>query len=46
MQAAWGLQRVPLAEVLPGLNHFSAVEALTEPGHRLHALAVAMVINE
>ena len=46
MQAAWGLQRVPLAEVLPGLNHFSAVEALTEPGHRLHALVVAMVMNE
>jgi arylformamidase len=39
MQAAWGLGCVPVAEVLPGLNHFSIVEALVQPGHRLNNLA-------
>ncbi len=38
MQKAWGKKRVPVAEILPGLNHFSIVEALVKPGHRLHQL--------
>ena len=39
MQLAWGKERVPVVEVLPGLQHFSIVEALTQPGHRLNTLA-------
>jgi arylformamidase len=39
IQRAWGKQVVPVCEALPGLNHFSIVEALAQPGHRLHALA-------
>ncbi len=35
---AWGAKAVPVCEVLPGRNHFSALEALVEPRHRLHAL--------
>jgi len=35
----WGKRRVPVCEALPGLNHFSVVEALANPAHRLHALA-------
>jgi arylformamidase len=38
MQAAWGKSRVPVCETLPGLNHFSVLDALVEPGHRLHQL--------
>ena len=38
IQQAWGHQAVPTAEVLPELNHFSIVEALTRPGHRLNEL--------
>jgi arylformamidase len=43
MQAAWGLGCVPVAEVLPGLNHFSIVEALIQPGHRLNDLAWSLI---
>lgn len=39
IRTAWGRQRVPVCEALPGLNHFSVVEALTDPAHRLHQLA-------
>ena len=39
IQQAWGRQRVPLAAVLPGLNHFSLLDTLARPGTRLHALA-------
>ena len=38
IQQAWGREVVPVCEDLPGLNHFSIVEALVQPGHRLHAL--------
>ena len=43
MRAAWGEERVPVCEALPGLNHFSVLEALLEPGHRLHQLAQALI---
>ena len=43
IQQAWGRTRVPVCEDLPGLNHFSIVEALTQPGHRLHTLAAQML---
>ncbi len=39
IQQAWGAQVVPVCEALAGLNHFSIVEALAQPGHRLHQLA-------
>jgi arylformamidase len=39
IQEAWGEQRVPVCEALPGLNHFSVMDALVEPGARLHQLA-------
>jgi len=43
IQEAWGTQRVPVSEALPGLNHFSVVEALTQPGSRLNQLAVSLL---
>lgn len=39
IQQAWGQRVVPVCEVLPGLNHFSMLDALTMPGHRLNQLA-------
>ncbi|WP_291088653.1 alpha/beta hydrolase [Hydrogenophaga sp.] len=39
IQQAWGSEVVPVCEALPGLNHFSIVDALAQPGHRLHVLA-------
>lgn len=40
---AWGPRAVPVCEELPGRNHFSALEALVEPGHRLHGLALDLL---
>lgn len=45
MQAAWGRRRVPVCETLPGLNHYSVLEALAEPGQRLQALASQLVFR-
>jgi arylformamidase len=42
---AWGPQRVRLCELLPGRNHFSALEALAEPGNRLSSLALELVFS-
>ena len=39
IREAWGERRVPVCEALPGLNHFTALEALAQPGHRVHQLA-------
>jgi arylformamidase len=39
IQQAWGRERVPVATVLPGLNHFSVLDALVAPDARLHRLA-------
>lgn len=38
IQQAWGRAVVPVCEALAGLNHFSVLEALVEPTHRLHQL--------
>ena len=38
IQHVWGHKVVPVCESLPGLNHFSALEAMTQTGHRLHGL--------
>jgi arylformamidase len=43
IQTAWGKKVVPVSEALPGLNHFSIVEALAEPKHRLHALVLQLL---
>jgi arylformamidase len=43
IQKAWGKKVVTVCEDLPGLNHFSIVEALTQPGHRLQQLAAQLV---
>jgi arylformamidase len=43
IQEAWGPRRVPVCELLPGLNHFSIVDALVEPSHRLHQLALDLL---
>ena len=42
----WGPKAVPVCEALPGLNHFSVLESLIEPGHRLHALALELISNK
>ena len=38
IQQAWGRQRVPQAVAVAGLNHFSIVDALATPGHRLNRM--------
>ena len=43
IQQAWGKDRVPVAEALEGLQHFSIVEALTQQGSRLHTLALELL---
>jgi arylformamidase len=43
IQEAWGARRVPVCEALPGLHHFSVLDALVEPSHRLHQLAVDLL---
>nr|WP_096349023.1 alpha/beta hydrolase [Hydrogenophaga crassostreae] len=36
IQEAWGRDAVPSSDVLPGLNHFSVLDALNKPSHGLH----------
>lgn len=43
LQEAWGARRVPVCEALPGRNHFSVLDALVEPNHRLHQLALDLL---
>jgi len=43
IQQTWGAQVVPVCEALPGLNHFSILETLVEPSHRLHRLALELL---
>lgn len=38
IQQSWGRERVPVAASLTGLNHFSIVDALVKPGHRLNSM--------
>ena len=40
---AWGKARVPVCEALPGLQHFTALEAMAQPGHRLNRLAMQLL---
>ncbi len=39
IQKRWGRKTVPVNEALPGLNHFSVLHDLVDPGMRLNALA-------
>lgn len=43
IEKAWGSKAVPVREALLGLNHFSIVEALVQPDHRLHRLALELL---
>ena len=43
IQHAWGRATVPVCEALEGLNHFSVLEALVEPTHRLHQLTLQLM---
>ncbi len=43
IHAAWGSQHVPVCEAMAGHNHFSMLETLTDPQHRTHALALALL---
>ena len=40
IQQAWGAERVPVCEALPGLNHFSILEDHAQPHGALHRLAL------
>ena len=43
IEKAWGAKTVPVCEALPGLNHFSIVEAFAQPGHRLNGLGLQLL---
>ena len=43
VQSRWGSKTVPVCEALPGLNHFSILEALVEPGTYLNRLALDLL---
>lgn len=43
IQQAWGRERVPVATSVAGLNHFSILDALAKPGHRLNSLARELI---
>jgi arylformamidase len=43
IREAWGDERVPVCETLPGLNHFSVLESLVEHGQRLNGLALQLL---
>lgn len=43
IREAWGRHAVPVCETLPGLDHFSIVDALADPAHRLHRCAVQLL---
>lgn len=43
IEQAWGEKVVPVCEALPGLNHFSVLQTLAEPGQRAHQLACTLL---
>lgn len=43
MQDAWGSARVPRSQVLPGLHHFSIVDAFAKQGHDLHHMTLNLL---
>jgi arylformamidase len=43
LRERWGPAVVPVCEALPGLHHFSILDALARPRHRLHRLACKLL---
>jgi arylformamidase len=43
IQKAWGQGVVPVRDELPGLNHFSVLEALLAPDHLLHQRVLQLI---
>lgn len=43
IQQAWSRKTVPLCEALPGLNHFTVLQALADPAQYLHGLALELL---
>ena len=43
LQRAWGAGVVPQCTALAGLNHFSVLDTLAEPGQTLHAMALKLL---
>ncbi len=42
---AWGKRCVSICEEVPGVNHFSVLEKLCEPGQRIHELALKLLLK-
>ena len=43
IRQVWGRSAVPVCESLAGLNHFTVLDALADPGHRLHGLSLELL---
>ena len=43
IQQAWGRRVVPVCDEVPGLNHFSMLGALAQPGTRVNQLALELL---
>lgn len=43
IRQVWGRSTVPVCESLAGLNHFTVLDALADPGHRLHGLSLELL---
>lgn len=43
VRAAWGPRAVPVCEAIPGRHHLDVLDALAEPGSRLHGLALELL---
>jgi arylformamidase len=43
IRKAWGKKAVPVCDELPGLHHFSVMDALVDPTHYLHSLAQQLI---
>jgi arylformamidase len=43
IQQSWGIKTVPVCATLPGLNHFSVLDALIQPSHTLHEYGVTLL---
>ena len=43
IRTVWGPEAVPMVMAAPGLNHFSVLEALGQPDHAVHGMALALL---
>nr|WP_301334628.1 alpha/beta hydrolase [Variovorax dokdonensis] len=43
IRKAWGKATVPVCEAVPGMQHFSVLDALAEPGHSLNQQAFQLL---